>query len=375
MISYITHKSFPIFLFIILSPYYVLPSGLPQPSHIVFIIGFVFSSFIAPKVYIDKLSKQVLLFFFLFILYTFIVNSISVGVSNILNPIIYSFYYVFGLMMMLYIFKNKDKDRLSLYLIYAVVISMSIELLLILLFGIGNWGGVRFSGTFNNPNQLGYFAILSSSIGIISAFYLNKSFKYMNIILILGILLSILSGSRTAVVAILFLYLAVSYYKLQRVHFYMTLFFIILIIYVLFIVYGSEIEMISMLLDRLEEKTTAKHDLGADIMHRGLGRIPDYGIYIFSGMSEGIQYLGYDIEAHNSILAMLYGYGVIGLLFIFVYMFMLLIKRTQNFVLGIIPALLYGMGHNGMRATLLYLLIAISIVLYKKDKKVNNYAR
>ena len=78
-----------------------------------------------------------------------------------------SVYYVynFAVMMAVIALFNKLQGRLLSATRIALIIAVTLELMFILL---GPAAGVRSTGTFNDPNQLGYFAVLAGACYLVA---------------------------------------------------------------------------------------------------------------------------------------------------------------------------------------------------------------
>jgi uncharacterized membrane protein YccC len=145
-----------IFIYLLLSPFYLVNSGLPQASGIFIAVGmaicftgilFRAQSLKMPQVYV--LAG-------LFSIYTFIINLIYFFFLQDFIFMLSSLYYVFNVLVFIFISHafRQDGERAakSVYAGIAVIILLQVGL-------VGydpvSWGH-RAVGTFNNPNQLAY---------------------------------------------------------------------------------------------------------------------------------------------------------------------------------------------------------------------------
>jgi len=268
-------------------------------------------------------------------------------------------YYLIGLYVIFYLFFIKNINILLKSILKGTFFSVVIQLILIYK-GVGDWGGVRFKGTFNNPNQLGYFAVLSGSLLCLCSWYLNMSIKKILPILLSIFVLSILSGSRSSFLSIF--YLICIYLLLRKNYIILTIFCLsAFIIYI----YISDFFVVSNLQDRFSGKITANKNLYEDLIERWhiLKQENDI-LVILCGGGEGVNDV---IESHNNLIAMFHGYGIFGILLLLFLIVHLMKKNFKFFLIAILPALIYGLGHNGMRSSLFYLLIGLSDKINLRD--------
>ena len=123
--------------------------------------------------------------------------------------------------------------------------------------------------------------------------------------------------------------------------------------------------MVSNLQDRFSGKITANKNLYEDLIERWhiLKQENDI-LVILCGGGEGVNDV---IESHNNLIAMFHGYGIFGILLLLFLIVHLMKKNFKFFLIAILPALIYGLGHNGMRSSLFYLLIGLSDKINLRD--------
>lgn len=151
-----------LYAYILLKPWYLSKSGTLQISDIFIILGFgltVYKNFRKGNTW--KKIEDNLIYFIIFVLLTFLINllySIKYSMSDFVKS---SLYYLF-IFMGLYTFRFKIYDKKFLKVTYyCFVIDLIIQFIAGVL-GIGAiYGGSRYMGTFNDPNQFGFFIIMS----------------------------------------------------------------------------------------------------------------------------------------------------------------------------------------------------------------------
>src|SRR5699024_808777 len=160
-------------LSIITSPFYVIKSGLPQISDFFLLIAFVLFIFN----YRIKKNRILLLIIIIIIL---------ISITNLTWGIIYSnlafvlsvIYYIFNFMFIVMILNlyQYHKNEILEIVYKALIVSVIIQMLISPFAMVTNT--TRQTLFFNNPNQLGYYALLSFSI-ITLLYYILKKSQYL----------------------------------------------------------------------------------------------------------------------------------------------------------------------------------------------------
>jgi hypothetical protein len=109
-------------------------------------------------------------------------------------------------------------------------------------------------------------------------------------------------------------------------------------------------------------ETTADEDSGVSLAGRGYDRIWNHKEHWIVGAGEGA-YTRFksDIgshELHSSLGTLFFSYGIVGTSLFASFGFILLRGAGLRGVLQVIPAALYGLTHQGLRFTLLWVLLA-----------------
>src|SRR5699024_4236800 len=100
---------------------------------------------------------------------------------------------------------------------------------------------------------------------------------------------------------------------------------------------------------------------------RGYQRIFDYPQYLLFGAGEGYSArIGGGIELHSLPGTVLFSYGIIGAT-IFIFLMIRIIFLMKFHVLLLLGVFLYNLSHNGLRFTILWVVIAIIIAFYEKE--------
>jgi hypothetical protein len=299
-----------------------------------------------------------------FLAYAFVVNGIwSVWIRDgdwplLRSALFYSYdFLLFVTFLILYSCFGHELLRVTLY---AVAASVALQVVL------SPWAidrtTVRQSLFFNNPNQLGYYALLAATV-----FYLCSRHVRVGVVVQAGFyvavaLLAALSLSKAAVIA--FGLLLVLVFLRRPV--------MLLLAGVFLCIVFVNVDDLSALADKLERRLdTASSDETLD--ERGYDRILNHPEYLLFGAGEGAHsrfISNHPGEMHSSWGTLLFSYGVIGT-GLFLYGLYLLLRRVElRASLCLVPVFLYGSAHQGLRFTLFWLALAVLGCLATKPEPV-----
>lgn len=355
-------------IYIITTPLYLWQSGLPQVSDMVLVVGLVISILKNKGViYLSAREKLFLQIFTIFISYTFLINILSkVGFKP-------SLFFLFNFILVVYIIQLKaSNQRLLVRTIqYGVFYSLLIQVLYFL--SLGGYTGNRMSLSFNNPNQLAYFTLLSSIIFIFLNSYNRWPRNYEFIVLFCSFLLIFATLSTTA-----FLGLAIFglLYGINSLGIILNL-KSVLKLSVVFIIAVSILKMNAEQItnsnflvginSRKEVTSTKIDNISSD---RGYNRIAEYPEYWILGSGEGNYQMKFNsnLEFHSLFGNIQVSYGLVGT-FMFVFLLYTVIKDNRiSRIYFLIPIFIYGITHNGVRDGFLWIIL----ILILNEKKINS---
>ena len=362
------------FIGVIFTPFYFFPSGGVQFCDLFFLIS-LFIFFTTKNNYLLlnelKYSSQ-LEYLRIFIFWTFIVNLFVFIFWFQKNTLLSSFYYVYNYLILLL--------TLSFFILSGnsfltkVYYSFFISIILVFLFAILNLDYLfadkyffRRAVTFNNPNQLGYWALMVMTILFIlkKTLYLNK-FKYINIVFTLGVLmtlyLSIISLSKAATISILILIILNLFSNFKSLLF-LSLFSIALFSY-------AELEEDNFI-SRIDNRLSASDD---NLEGRNYDRIWKYPEYLIFGAGEGTieQRFDKDNEIHSTFGTIIFSYGFFGTLIFTLFLFSLFRENKYYFIIYLLPLFLYSLTHMGLRSKLFWIILILTIINNRIDKVYSN---
>lgn len=255
-------------------------------------------------------------------------------------------------------------------LFLAVAAGISIATTSIFVLGYSPTGGInRAVGTFNNPNQLGYYSVCAFSALWVLYYEKHVSKLFFLSFSSLCVFLSIASLSKSAMISI-------------AIPFFYSLFSLtssfkgkngIIAIVVFFVVIGAGLVYFTSSGSSLSEfgfyQRLARIGSDSDdtLAARGYWLIYEMGwlefLFGFSAL-RAIELIGY--EVHSTLASVFVYYGIFGLsLFVgFLVTWAIQVYKTYGLlaVFAIcFPAMLYGVTHDGTRFTLFWIVVAMSL--------------
>jgi hypothetical protein len=375
---------FLIVIYFSLKPIYIFSSGGIQPADVIMIFLFFFLIYIKKKSYIkttvesgkdSSISKLIInyMFFLYWILFINAIWALSLGEISLLYP---TLFYLFNFIVVItfYLYFTIFGKRLFEIIIISIIVTLFFQLIISFILP-GN--GPRATLGFNNPNQLGYFGLLSLAFLLL---FNRKKHKWLIMISVaLSMWLILLSVSKAALISSIFMLIAYTTFSKTNLKVKTTVIFLLLTISSLFLLkpeFINNIELFNKALDRITEKQSDE----SLINDRGYGRVYEMGVNIFWGMGEGeyqrFSYLSGN-EVHSTFVGILVNYGVVGLV-IFAYLlwkgFFLGRIKYFNYTLIISGIPIYWMTHQGVRNTLFWILFVVYhlyiLTMEKENKEI-----
>lgn len=336
--------------YLIAKPFYLFPSGGPQIADA--IAGLLFVATFFGRQAITRTTSPVLWACILFATYTLIVNAVWAMLIMDLSMLMTPAFYFFNSMIVYVILtlNGRIEGGVLKVMLVGIVASVGVQALLTI-WSTEAGASRQILFFFDNPNRLGYWALLSATMFCIIANHLKVRILIQVLFLIVAFYLISISLSKAAIVA-LFLLLAI--------HFSRNIGQLLLV---------SIIGMIALyLLSHLtlfEDVVARLNNIGGqsdDSLHgRGYDRIWLYPQYLLFGAGE--QGLGRfsetDIELHSTLGTVLFGYGVIGAGLFGLLLWRLFTLAGWRDFLYLAPAFVFGLAHQGLRFTLLWALFAL----------------
>jgi hypothetical protein len=340
---------------LVASPIYVLSSGLPQPSDVIVAVVIALVFVTAPKV-----NPTAALLALAWFAYVFIVNVSWWTIERDMRFLLSAAYYGFNLMTMLTV-ASMLMTRPDMFVRWSragLLIALSLEVLVTPLIG----GGLRMAGTFNNPNQLAYWAILIATCWL--ALKPRENLHALDFgVLAAAAMLCLLSGSRGGALAVaLLMGMAI---VLQGIRPRLWPAIVVLgIIGAMFAAHWLVLIEEQAAIQRFAENRP--HDT---LAARGYDRIWLFPQYIIVGAGEGaferFAHLsqGGNNEIHSTPATILFSYGIVGACVLGALLWWVFGRAELRHVAYLAPAIFYGLTHNGTRAGLLWAFFGIVLGL------------
>ena len=358
-------------------PFYLFSSGQPQISHLILALLFAFVLFKMPSQFLNSIkeNKRVMIF----MIYITYINLIWLILTEDTSFFVYTLFYLFNVLLFYSTYLLYENSLISSKIIrVAILFTLIIQFIFLLKSGLSfNTRNMLF---FNNPNQLGYFAIAIINIYFILGVNQKEEDRgkleiIQNILVyVLAFILILFSSSKASIFSYILIMMYILYIELiERVNS-LKIFISILLAISLVIVFITNFNTISnmaentALFNRTEKIGTESDD---SLAGRGYDRIVEYPKYLLFGAGEGdfkrFALSHHKGELHSTVANILFSYGIIGFI-IFVSFFLnskFYIKRVLFYMS---PILLYGLSHNGIRSPLFWIALAISFEYSKKEK-------
>lgn len=370
------------FLSIAALPIYIFASGGVQPAHILIFLSCCL--FILHKGFrVDRFSI-ILLILFAYVLTRESLAMMLAGYDwDTLLPATYIlFNFVVFTVMRDWLERTPATGS---FFSWGIIISLLVAIAGVAVLGyslqISAGTNLRAVGTFNNPNQLGYFSVATASI--IALMFLDNiiSMRYFAGATAACIFLSILSLSKAAMISVAFvLPLLVSSFVAVRQRIRLKHLIAALIICIgMGLIAGNS--------DWIDQYKFYNRiaDIGSDaddsLKGRGYFAISHFNTWewVFGmGTDRTAEVVGH--EVHSTVWSFFVNYGLIGFA-LFVSFLIIWIKKIYEkhsyigLMVIIAPSMLYGLTHNGSRFTIFWLLLAFSFVSVKSNAAKSSKAR
>jgi hypothetical protein len=374
---------FIIVSYIFISPFYLFPSGLPQPADI--IVAFGAFVFLFSKKFRDTIKVPIVKHLFRFILLVSIINicywfyyyALN-GIPNTMYfvPLFYIFNGVFFLIFIATLYKDGLLNKQYINIIsFTILITLGFQFFLALIgfqFGTGEESS-RATLFFNNPNQLGYFSLLMLSLFTVLPSIFRKNIFIIFLVIFITSYLVLYAGSRAALGGVLILTVLLFYFEGFRLKLKSFIFLLIGIIAIPILLQNDFITNNIESLQNRGERFVNYNITEAQI--RGYDRFWIHPEYILYGAGEG-RFDRFDsyhqMELHSGFGTILFSYGILGFLLFFIFFFKVLKKRLLFYLVLLTPVLFYNLTHQGLRTTLFWALLASIYLVSSNENKIKN---
>ncbi len=356
------------FLFFILNPFLVFGSGMPQPADWIMALLFIYIFFKGLKP-LPGSQKMLIDRHRMFVIYVALVNTIwyffiDQSFEKRFPTYVHSFFYIFNFFALrsIVVLSRAFKDRFLKYTTYGIGCGMILQVGLSFVMGSV---GTRNALFFNNPNQLGYYALISGSLFIYAVRHVRMPIYFQLISYFSFFFLTLLSSSKAALAGSLILItLAVLNQGLFSIRQFIVLAIAISIggFFIAQQELGSKLFKYS--LNRFQTIGESKDD---SYEGRGYDRIVNDPEYMILGAGEG----GYNRfstlldagEIHSSFGTIIFCYGIVGLTFFIRFLIAIFRRSTFFELMYFLPIFAYSITHQGLRDTLFWIFLGVVFLL------------
>lgn len=353
------------FVAVFLSPLYVFPSGQPQPSDLVFLLfsGYVFfNAFHSQEgVFLPRFAglwgALVLWVSMVAVSWAIIDGNHALGF-----PALYYLYNLLVGVAVILFFRGGESAAKVLIVSFAAALLFSF---LGVIVDLGS--GTRVTGWFNNPNQLGYFSLLSMAIIAVASRF-SLSGRVAMISMMSGLVAGLAASSLAVWGGLVLLFAAYMVANARGFGSYLRAVSavagaIVAVLAVDAVQQGSLLDNVETRFDRAPQKVAEV------VEERRYDRVFAHPEYWLLGAGESHQsrdrfgdYAG--AEVHSSLGTLLLAYGL-GPFLIFLGMLgVLLVRAPLPVGLVLLGVMFYSLTHMGLRFTPFWILLAVIYVLY-----------
>ncbi|TJY33432.1 hypothetical protein [Pontimicrobium aquaticum] len=355
-------------IYLIVFPFYAFESGNPQIADAfgaILIFGHI--SEILKNIKTNRFTKSL----FLFVVYTFIVNAVWMLILGEFEIIKNSIFYFYSFLMVLFLVGKIEDVSFLKFTFKAITVALILQLVL---WPFVESEGVRNQMFFNNPNQLGLWALCLLIITSVITEIIKPKLLHSLIPLIIASFLIIISASRAALAGCLLFWM----FYIIKSRKYLILFITIVVIGSIFIGYNYDLNLSNFTaleynIERLQsESISSNRSLGG----RGYDRIVNYPQYLFFGAGEGLyERFNETIELHSIFANVLFSYGIIGFsMFIFAFSSLLKNKLTKIVIILFLALAVFAMVHMSLRVPFFWMTCLFIVYLhkYKNNLDIDN---
>jgi hypothetical protein len=360
-------------VFLFMFPFYFFDSGLPQPWGflILLLLPNLLSGWNGRLLDMTRPFKALLMFVgyatvinltWSFALMTFAIN-LKDGL--ILSPL----FYIYNALVLFTFILMYQKYRVRLLWLTAHVCFASVWTLVLVSFFV-RMNTLRSSLSFNNPNQLGYFALLSACILLLTMRRLRLGTVFVTLGLIACSYLALISASKAALGSIALLGISLLITRMR------TMLIAIAVLAVLALTPNP----FSHAIERAEQRiaTDNSHSL---LEERGYDRILNHPEHWLFGSGEG-NYRRFQEttvigahELHSSGATIFFCYGIIGVVLFGLFMWLVIKGSTPRAYLIVLPGFAYGMTHQGLRFIFMWVMLGVVMAIRHDESEQRRLAQ
>ncbi|MCE7886071.1 MAG: hypothetical protein DYH13_01005 [Alphaproteobacteria bacterium PRO2] len=351
------------FLYLVLKPVYLMPHGLPQLSDAVLAAGLIPAMIF---MFLNARSgiTQAALAGGLFVALTVTINLVNYIFIPDKKFILAALYYPYNFMIFLFVvfLFRQDTRRMARLTLWGILIGLAIQTFVSHFFPNFGQGSARVTGSFSNPNQLAYWALLSAAMLVFLR--RNQKFGWMDCVAIfLAGFLQTLALSKAGIITFgLFLFLLVFIPQTPRLV-KMGLLFLLMagVSYFSFSTGAVSLKSFERVTARLQTIGVEADD---SLEGRGYDRIMKNPGYIITGAGEGgfERFQGWSgpAELHSGLATVLFSYGILGLMFFGAFLYFIFYHQPWYCLAVLFIVLLFGVTSQTIRFTHTWVFLGVA---------------
>lgn len=355
-------------LYIILFPFYIFPSGLPQPSDIVLALGLLlnirkaWNSGVFQITVVKRFSVFLLLVLIINTFYTFYLYHDEKLTKTPFFAAIYFLFCYLVFVNTVMIGYSASKTFLN-NIVLACAISLTIQIICIPVANITSDRSIMF---FNNPNQLAYYALLMMTIFIVVDSKYRKNKFFLILFSVACFYFTLISASRIALpcIALLIIYAAIiSGLRLNAKNILLLIFILVAGYYISQKYKVALVEKVDYVFHRIETNSGLSI---SPIQERGYDRMYLYPAYNFFGAGENANYrwtrAAQQLELHSFFGTLLFCYGILGFILFMRFSYAIIKRHFWKNLMILLPIILFNFVDNGERVGILWILLALIFI-------------
>ncbi len=283
-----------------------------------------------------------------------------------------SLFYIFNLSVCVLLCSLLQQDFRYWINIINVGCVLSAILLVIMVFAGFKHGAMRQTGSFNNPNQLGYFAIIIVAISFLVSPHARFPRLSMLVIMVAGLVGVVASASLSSLGALIMMVSAVVFRRLSLKRA-IGLGIVTLAAAAIGLLVLSQTQIYADITQAWESRIGAIDRKTEDISGtRGYDRILDFPEHMVVGAGErGRWRFGpqNSFEIHSSMGTLLFSYGLPGLLLFFLFVFQCFRSAPPWGWIVLSGLIAYSITHQGLRSTHFWIFMILASVVFSKTRQ------
>lgn len=351
-----------LFLYLLSKPIYLYSSGLPQVADgfLLLLIGHTAFSRHRKRT-ASPWSHPLTILTAVFAYWSTLVNLVAaIGVGQVSPFVISSAMNIYNAAVVATLFVlivDHEKSIIrSMY--YGALASVGLQVL-IMASGIVS-GGVRASGTFNNPNQLAFHGLLVLSIVILSHHLISPPVWLTMTGVGVAVVCVTASFSRSGLLATAVVLLGATLWppgrQTDRRKF--RALYALSFVGIVFVATATDLIQSSQWFRTAYARATKTEPAGFET-NRGYDRITDFPQYWIFGAGDGAYSRFGPHEFHSTFGNVQLSYGVVGLALYVCILWLALRGSGFRFAYVILGTVTYGLAHNGLRSSIAWMLLVM----------------